>query len=214
MKGTEMPAENKSGGKRPPLSPEKVQQLVSQFEKRRSSVIELRKEIKLLYALLDAAKGLNSISDIAELVEYLVTKAIEVSEAEKGFIVVQSVFGEGRTFAATSDGEAWDPEKDGFSKSVVEQVLENGKMLVLDEESQNIQERRSAFDLSLRSIACIPLKEEDETIGALYLHSREGISFGPTDIRVLRALTELAVIAIIGIPDLLSFSFLICLVAS
>ncbi|MDZ7815253.1 MAG: sigma-54-dependent Fis family transcriptional regulator [Planctomycetota bacterium] len=119
-----------------------------------------------------------------------------VCDAQRGFLHFSVGDAEPTKVARTAQGDSWDVSEDEYSESTLKQVLESGRRLVLDEDEDALAKRRSAFELSLRSIACYPLSSSDEISGALYVHSREGRSFGPAELRTLGALTELADAAI------------------
>ncbi len=179
-----------------PLSSDDVRKLVENYEKQRSTDGELKREIKLLYTLLDAVKGLNEIGDFAQLAAYLVDSTISVVEAEKGFLSVFNMQDKQFCIARDLHGNTLDIEKDGFSQSVIETVKQSGRRLILDDNEAVITDRHSAFEHSLRTIACFPLKHDEELLGVIYVHSRQGRKFGTMELRVLNALSEIAVAAI------------------
>jgi PAS domain S-box-containing protein len=118
-------------------------------------------------------------------------------DAERGFIVLR----EGRQVAALPGVDAETASEDLASPShaVVDQVLGSGEPVFAADAQADPQWSRynSVASLHLRSIACVPLRARDETIGAVYLDSRSVPNlFKPGDRELLAAFAHQAALAI------------------
>ncbi len=168
------------------------------------------KEIGMLLA---AFRALSSIPILDDLLALVLDTAIELTGAERGFIMLKDADG-GLGFRCARDNRKQTLDGSCFqtSRRVPEDVFETGRPIVIRDldlkdgtESHNFTRQ-----LGLRSVSCVPLRhvavqessdpdaaEGAETIGVLYVDSRTigpGLSRGRVD--ALETLASEAAIAI------------------
>jgi Nif-specific regulatory protein len=95
---------------------------------------------------------------------------IEVTRAQRGFIILVDKQGRLSHRAARNidDEEIDSPD---FSRSIVEQVLESGQSRIIEDAlgDERLRLFRSVVDLKLRAVLCVPVQEEGNILGAVYL---------------------------------------------
>lgn len=168
------------------------------------------REVGMLFA---AFQALSSIPVLDDLLALVVDTAIELTGAERGFIMLKEGSGD-LTFRcarnnrkATLDGSFFH-----ISRRVPYDVFKKGRSVVIQDLdiSDGSDDHTATRRLGLRSISCVPLRymtvhESDsssdvgssETIGVLYVDSAN-ISAGPSNTRV-NALEALAMEAAMAI---------------
>ena len=125
-----------------PISSKDVRKLVSSFETKMSSGKgDLQKEIKLLYALLEAVRTFNEPRSLEDLLSDIVDSALNVCDAQRGSLHFSVGESEPTKVARTAEGDSWDVSDDEYSESTLRQVLESGRRLVLDEDEDALLAR-------------------------------------------------------------------------
>ena len=127
-----------------------------------------------LGAFVNIARALNEEQDLARLLTSIVDAAIDLSSAERGFLILgqgaESTVEVARNFAQE---EILSPEFK-ISRTIAQRVLESG----VPERTTNAQEdsrfrgQPSVEDLKLRSVLCIPLRIRGVVGGVLYVDNR------------------------------------------
>ncbi|MGD8624137.1 MAG: GAF domain-containing protein [Anaerolineae bacterium] len=129
----------------------------------------------LLEHILDASRRMAETRTLGPLLDYIVDKAIELTGAERGYIVQARPDGS-LDFLVTraQDGQVPKDAEDQVSRSILRQVADSGEPLVLRDAAQD--PRFGAADsvviLGLRSVMCVPLISQGETRGAIYVENR------------------------------------------
>jgi nitrogen-specific signal transduction histidine kinase len=154
-----------------------------------------------LEALLDVSKAINSTLDLDEILKRVMRHAIELLNAERGFLMLLDEEGQLKIRTAYNiNKEQLDSADDlAISRSVADRVATKGQ----SEYTSNAQEdpryahQKSVVALNLRFIICVPLKIKEKVIGVCYLdnQSRAGL-FGKSDLRLFELFAEQAAIAI------------------
>ena len=115
-----------------------------------------------------AAQLVNSSLDLDSVLRKALEIAVDVMNAERGFIVLR----EGRQLTVLHNMPPDEPKSP--SRSIVDRAIETGEpIFTTDAQSDprwNVNASIAA--LHLRSIACVPLRVRTEIIGAVYLDSR------------------------------------------
>jgi transcriptional regulator with GAF, ATPase, and Fis domain len=149
--------------------------------------------------LLEILKRLASEHDLDRLLERITDCAIELSGAERGFVLLADEQGgalEPRTVRDAANPE--DPHV-AFSRSIAEAVLIDGEpILTVDARTdQRLSEYVSVHKLLLKSVACLPIRGRSGTVGVLYLeHRMRRGRFGEADLDLLLAFADQAAIAL------------------
>ncbi|HEY8429037.1 MAG TPA: sigma 54-interacting transcriptional regulator [Sandaracinaceae bacterium] len=152
-----------------------------------------------LARLLEILKRLASEHDLDRLLERITDCAIELSGAERGFVLL--VDEERGTLAPHTVRDAASPEDPhvAFSRSIAEAVLIDGEPIVTVDArtDRRLSEYVSVHKLMLKSVACLPIRGRSGTIGVLYLeHRMRRGRFGEDDLDLLVAFADQAAIAV------------------
>lgn len=159
----------------------------------------LKQERSNLLRLQRINRAINSELEVERLLEIILDSAIELTEAERGFLIVKEGDGLGFRVARNFDRESLEHPEFSISKSVAQQVLADGKpVLTLNaQEDERFVEMQSVDTLGLRSLLCVPFRVKDRILGTVYLDNRlhKGV-FSDEDLRLLQTLADQAGIAI------------------
>lgn len=157
--------------------------------------------VRNLEALLDISKAINSTLVLDEILRRVMKHAINLLNAERGFLMLLDDAGKLQfRIAHNIKKESLDTEDDfRISRSIADRVAKTGE----SEYTSNAQEdpryahQKSVAELDLRFIICVPLKVKNTLIGVCYLdnQSRAGL-FGKSDLRLFELFAEQAAIAI------------------
>ncbi len=142
---------------------------------------------------------LNSELRVARLLELIMDAAIDITGAERGFLLISDLKGELKVRCARNiDQESLAPGEQSFSRSVALKAFELGEpVLTTDaQEDERFQSMLSVVSLNLRYVAAVPLQVKGRTTGTIYLDSRSGGRFDEPRMNLLRALADQAAIAL------------------
>ncbi|MGF1468769.1 MAG: sigma 54-interacting transcriptional regulator [Sandaracinaceae bacterium] len=147
--------------------------------------------------LLEILKRLASEHDLDRLLERVTDAAVELSGAERGFVLLA----ETRGFAPRAVRDRAHPSDPhvAFSRSIAEAVLIDGEPLVtVDAASdERLAEYVSVHRLMLKSVACLPIRGPKGPVGVLYLeHRMRRGRFGEEGLDLLLAFADQAAIAL------------------
>ncbi len=160
---------------------------------------DLDAEAAALYRVLEFNKRLATETDLDRLMEAILDAAVELTGAERGFILMPTEGGlEVRAAREVGQGDARDPHEQ-FSRSIAESVYLDGEAVVtVDAEGDDrFNEFLSIHALKIRSVACVPITYRGSDFGVLYLENRlRRGRFSGKDLRVLGAFSDQVAIAI------------------
>ncbi len=182
------------------------QQIRSELEKAgdRARAAELVIDVEqmkpeTLARLLEINKQLASEENLTDLLELIMDTAVELTGAERGFLVLV----EGKRVVAQvarnyHRREVEEPERK-ISKNIVETVMKTGQPILTDNatEDSRFSKFKSVDNLKLTSILSVPFTGRGKPLGALYLdnQAKRGV-FSDDDVETLGALSDQAAIAI------------------
>jgi len=139
---------------------------------------------------------------VGRLYEEVLDAAIDLTGAERGFIVVREEDGALRVRVARGlDRREIANSERAFSRSVAARAIDSGAPIsTVDALSdERLDGAASVHALALRSVLAVPLKQGGEVQGAIYLDDRlRPGAFGPDDVALLSDLADLAAIALDG----------------
>lgn len=142
---------------------------------------------------------LNSETRVGHLLELIMDTAIDLMDAERGFLLLIDDGGEFTVRCARNiSRESLVPGESNYSRSVAFRATDNGEPILTTDaqEDERFQSMGSVLRLSLRYIAAVPLQIRGKTIGAVYVDSRKGGRFDEERLDLLRALSDQAAIAL------------------
>jgi serine/threonine-protein kinase PknK len=149
--------------------------------------------------LLDVNKRLARERDLDRILERITDTAVELSGAERGFVLLVDAQGElGTHVVRVHGGVEGDPHV-AFSRSIAESVLIDGEPIVTmnARDDRRLHDFLSVHKLMLKSVACIPINGKERTLGVLYLEHRVRAGrFDEHDLDLLLAFADQAAIAI------------------
>ena len=152
-----------------------------------------------LSRLLEIIKRLVAEQDLDRLLERIVDSAVELSGAERGFVLLVDERQHLTLHTARGQCGAEDDQSVLFSRSIAEAVLIDGEPIVSVDASHDgrLSEYVSVHKLLLRSIACLPIRSPERSVGVLYLeHRRCRGCFSEIVVSLLNAFADQAAIAL------------------
>lgn len=138
--------------------------------------LTISQRFKDLESILSVVKNINSTIILDDVLAVVLTHAIEISHAERGFIVLVDEMGR-LEFKLGLDYKGYKLPENYFriSQSVVDDVFSTGQAKFI-EGAQNTfagLPTKSILELSLQTILCAPLITENKKIGVIYVDSKK-----------------------------------------
>ena len=149
---------------------------------------------------LELRRGLSPELGLAELLPRVVASMLELTGAERGFLLLADADGE--LAIAARSGPSWeDLNNGGFGGSLgaVQRALDTGAPVVAVDTRADAElgERASIVNTGIRALLCVPVHALDRLIGVMYADSRQpGKAFTELDLEILAALAAQAGLAI------------------
>ncbi|HVS08478.1 MAG TPA: GAF domain-containing SpoIIE family protein phosphatase [Planctomycetota bacterium] len=151
--------------------------------------------------LLEAIARVSESRDLEPLLVDIVDRSIEITDAERGFLILLEPSGEPRIRVVRARGGEGSAEDARFSTSVVRRALAEGQpvLATVQTDSDALELGRSVFDLKLRAVMCVPLAtpvnaggpSEGAARGVLYVDSRAATrEFSRRDLGLFAALSQ------------------------
>ncbi|MCC6750016.1 MAG: sigma 54-interacting transcriptional regulator [Deltaproteobacteria bacterium] len=149
------------------------------------------------YRLLEIYRRIASELDLERLLGLVMDAAVELTGAERGFLLLRSPTGE----LAVEVARNIDPERGSgaYSRTIAERVISSGQpvITVSARNDPRFSEYASVAELQLESVLCIPIHARDTVAGVLYMESRfQTGRFTPEDQRLLVAFGDQVAIAL------------------
>jgi signal transduction histidine kinase len=154
-----------------------------------------------LAALYEVSRVLGSSLNLDQALTIAVDAAIQLTHAERGFLMLFESEGGELSFRAARDSRQENLSEADFevSRSVLREVAQSGTPVVTTNAQKDPRFARqdSVVNFALRSIMAVPLKVRGQIIGALYVDNkaREGL-FLQDDLSLLHTFAGQAAIAI------------------
>jgi diguanylate cyclase (GGDEF)-like protein len=177
------------------------------YEQRKKEKEDLDKTLNNLSLLYNIGRAMTYISDLKSLLMYILSQAIEVTQAEKGSIMLHdpdtnrlSV----RVLAGLKDKEYEQKVNNNEIKcktfepgeGVAGAVFQTGDPIIINKTVEDAKFIGSSTSYA-RSIACIPMKVYEDIIGVINVtNKKDGSDFTKEDVEMLRAVADQAAISI------------------
>ncbi|MEW6744568.1 MAG: sigma-54-dependent Fis family transcriptional regulator [Planctomycetota bacterium] len=152
-----------------------------------------------LLRLLEINKALVSERQPRRLLELILDAAIELTGAERGFVILRRKGEESIEAARTLDREDVKSARKKISRTLATRVMDTGQAIVTEDAigDSDLSQYASIMDLKLRSVICTPLRAGVTTIGCLYLDNRfQKGTFDAGARRLLELFSDQAAIAV------------------
>jgi transcriptional regulator with GAF, ATPase, and Fis domain len=149
--------------------------------------------------LLELIKRLARERDLDRLLERITDAAVDLSGAERGFVLLVDGTGQLAPHTVRASGGAETDPHVAFSRSIAEAVLIDGEPIVTvnARDDRRLNEFMSVHKLMLKSVACIPISGPTGVLGVLYLeHRLRAGRFQDDDVDLLMAFADQAAIAL------------------
>jgi transcriptional regulator with GAF, ATPase, and Fis domain len=129
------------------------------------------RELVLLRRLTAFSERLLGTSSRDELLEGLLDEAIEVTRADKGFLILRENGELSVKVARNLSRENLEDATARVSDSIIEKVVRTRKPLILSDalDDPEFKSSKSVVNLKLLSVMCVPLVRNDELFGVLYV---------------------------------------------
>ena len=151
-----------------------------------------RKSLSRVEALTHAAQRLAASSDPVALLDEVLDQALQLTGAERGFILLNE--GSGRPRVAAVRGADANATLH-ISRTIADGVLNTGEMVAIADivGREQLSTQKSILDLGLRSVLCAPIRSGGKQLGILYVDSRRvGVLLSQKDLGLLNAFAALA----------------------
>jgi diguanylate cyclase (GGDEF)-like protein len=161
---------------------------------------ELVKENRYFRTLLELTRSINTPRDFNQLLSLIVDSAINLTKAERGFLMLFRKDGN-LEFRATRniDKKTMEGEQFRISRTVVNHVLASGESVLLSDiyKNKKFKVSDSIEELGLRMVMCVPLKAKDNPLGLIYVDSSSATeTFTQAEERIFEAFAAQASAAI------------------
>jgi len=139
--------------------------------------------------------------DFDRLLDAAMDTAIDVLEAERGFLLVRIDEELEVRVARNIDREAIQGAQLKWSRRIAEEVFRSRELLVTTDAmaDDRLAESASVHSMRLRSILCVPVLAAERAEGVLYIDNRFRTgAFGESDVRLARALADQLAVALVN----------------
>jgi transcriptional regulator with GAF, ATPase, and Fis domain len=153
-----------------------------------------------LRRLLRINKRLNSELRLPRLLEMILDTVIELTDAERGFLLLEGDDHELQIKAARNiDQQTLETEELALSRSIARQAATGGEPVITIDAAGDarFREAMSVSDLHLRSVLAVPLVVKGRPAGTIYVdHRLRKGAFDQEDVRLVLDFAEQAAIAL------------------
>ncbi len=153
-----------------------------------------------LRRLLALSRRLNSELRLAPLLDQVIDTVIEMTSAERGFLLLGDAGGElAITVARNFEQTALAGEELGLSRSIAERAATTGEVVLTVDAAfdERFGAAESVAAMRLRSVLAVPLRQKDRLIGTIYVdHRFRSGAFDDAAIELTRELADIAAVAI------------------
>jgi serine phosphatase RsbU (regulator of sigma subunit) len=171
----------------------------------RERVTSANEELQKLARFVEVNQAFKFSMTPDDVLCLIVDAAIEITQAERGFLMLRNEAGDLEFKVARDQNRSWLEGADfAMSRSVVEEAFKQNRSVIINDirEAASYFARDSVRNLDLRSVACIPLRRfqmtenmdtttilKRDVIGVLYVDSHLiGGTISETSIRLLESL--------------------------
>ncbi|MHC4605537.1 MAG: sigma 54-interacting transcriptional regulator [Planctomycetota bacterium] len=159
----------------------------------------LSEERDSLYRMLEINKLVNSEHSLKGVLEIIMDAVVEMSQAERGFLILMEKKDLVIKVARNFDREAVRRPEFKVSHTICEEVIRKGQPILSADALNDLSlpAAGSVTDLKLRSLLCLPFRIKDKVLGCVYIDNRfqKGI-FKQGDLPFLQGFADQAAIAI------------------
>ena len=177
------------------------------YERRKREKEDLDKTLQNLSLLYSIGKAMNYISDLKNLLQYILSQAIDITSAEKGSIMLYSLETDRlniRVLAGLEDTHYQEKVNNNEircrsfkpGEGIAGRVFMAAKPMIVNNirEDDLFIESETSY---VRSIACIPMVVYSDVIGVINVtNKKKGKEFTDEDVEMLKAVADQAAVAV------------------
>lgn len=143
----------------------------SLFDEAPQKQAEGSSELGGLRKLYDFSQHLMELEDVDALLNALLDTVIEITSADKGYLVLVEPEGPRVAVARSVGQEALVDDSPHLSDSILQRVMEHRRPLIVSDALNDAQfsDSHSVMSMKLCSVMCAPLMARGQLIGVLYL---------------------------------------------
>ena len=153
-----------------------------------------------LRALYEVSRAVNSTLILDEILSIVMKKAIELLQAERGFLMLLDSDGNLQFKTAHKINKIQLDESDlQIPSSIAQTVVETGQSIHTSDalKDDRFSHKKSVLEMNIRSAICVPLKIKDQIIGVVYLdNSAKANIFLKSDLHLFELFADQASLAI------------------
>ncbi len=169
----------------------------SEDEAGASAIRRLETGIRRLTLILD---DLNRELSLETLLERTMDAAVQLTGAERGFLVLADVAGRLDFRVASNDASRNIPDAErAASHTIIRKVLDGGEPILVNDigDQAELKAQRSLAELHVRSVMGAPLRAGGRLLGAAYVDTtRPDTIFTPENLLLFQSFVHLATIAL------------------
>ncbi len=161
----------------------------------------LRKEREIFLKILDINKKLGSTLILSDLLDLIVDTVVDVTNAERGFLIISSSDDMIVQTARNVDREKIKDADLKVSRSIAESVMQNGASILSDNAVKDGRFRgfASVYNLNMKSVLAVPIRVRGKCIGCIYVDNRfDQDAFSQNHLRWLEIIADQAAVAIMN----------------
>ncbi len=154
-----------------------------------------------LERVLEINRQLTEALDPSEVLARALDAAIELTEAERGFVLLATDDGPEVAVARSVDGERLGRSHVKFSRTIAQQVIGQRRAIVTANAlgDERFSQHRSVLAMRLTSVACVPIATPREVLGAIYVDNRFAAGrFDAGSTRLLQMFADQVAVALIN----------------
>jgi Nif-specific regulatory protein len=159
----------------------------------------LKKEREIFLKLLEINRNINSRIVLSDLLELIVDTVVEVTSAERGFLLLANENRLTVEAARNMDRERVRDPDYKVSSDIASEVIRTAKPFLLAEDGadRRAQGAPGASKPELKSVLCVPIRTGEVVVGAIYVDNRfDDAAFSRNHLRWLEILADQAAVAI------------------
>lgn len=162
--------------------------------------VELEQVENRLKRVLAISARMNETREVDQLLDYVMDQVIELSGAERGFLVLLDEAGRVEFRVARGiDRREIESARSDISYTVIGTVTQSKSAVLLQDAlaDERFGRQSSVLELNLRSVLCVPLISRGELIGMIYADNRSVSGrFAQADLDLMTIFANQAAIAI------------------
>ncbi len=155
-----------------------------------------------LKRILEISQVMNSTYGLNKLFKLIVDRVIEITQAERGFVILVDESGLALDIKVAYDlsrrGEMRNVQSE-VSHTIITQVIREKRPLIYHDamNEASLGSQRSVVKLDLRSIMCVPLMHRTRLLGVIYVDNRTTAGqFTDSDLELLNIFANQAALAL------------------